>query len=137
MTSPKCDKKMSMRMEQSDLDKLDLMCEQDKRSRANLIRQLIDREFLRRRSLKVDYELKTTPKDNYGDADYDEIIRDIADTMMYDILEDIEKGMKDGYVESRKDIDPEGMFSYAWEVFENYIMDALRQQVVNMLEDVI
>lgn len=83
----------------------------------------------------IDYKNKTTNKEDYGNlSSYDNVIDCIADLMMYDILEDIERGLKDGCVHKNSDIVPEEMVDWAWEVFENYIWTELREKVLEKLE---
>ena len=85
--------------------------------------------------MKIDYKKKTVPDIEIDDVGsiYDKLI----ETMLYDALEDIERGMKEGYVKSAEDISPEDMFEMVYEMFETDSYTYFRDQFVNKLEEMI
>ena len=70
-----------------------------------------------------------------GDID-DYVVRPIVTSMMEDIREDIERGMREHNIEIKR-IDPEGYFDMAYEMFETYYYTYIKQCVLNLLCDVV
>ena len=85
--------------------------------------------------MKIDYDKGEVP--DIEIPDNIEVYNELVQTMLYDALEDICRGMKDGYVKSANDIDPEGMFEMAYEMFEQDAYTYLRDQFVKKLEEMI
>jgi len=66
----------------------------------------------------------------------DQIVRPIVTSMIYDIIEDIERGMRQYNINIDK-IDPEGYFDMAYEMFETCYYSYIKECVVNLLCDVV
>ena len=66
----------------------------------------------------------------------DQIVRPIVTSMINDIVEDIEKGMRQYNIDVDM-IDPEGYFEMAYEMFETCYYSYIKECVTNILYDVV